>query len=108
MLRPLLLISHSAFYIPHTVINLVLGLNFAPFFSFEAFKSVWFARFWRWFGPRAREMAEPKVLELLRNQASGVCLDIGPGSGQWLYMFAKAENPKITQIYRRLRDHEAN
>lgn len=38
-------------------------------------------------------------MPLLQNNASGVCLDIGPGSGEWLYLFARAENPAITKIY---------
>ena len=38
-------------------------------------------------------------MPLLQNHASGVCLDIGPGSGQWLYLFARASNPEIKKIY---------
>lgn len=99
LLRPLLLLSYSGYYIPHTITKILLSLDPSPFFNPETFKSIWFARFWAWFGPRAREAAEASVLPLLQNSASGVCLDVGPGSGQWLYMFAKAENPSITKIY---------
>ena len=41
----------------------------------------------------------PAVMPLLQNHAKGVCLDIGPGSGQWLYLFGKANNPDIKKIY---------
>lgn len=99
LLRPLLLISYSAFYAIPTVVGLLLTFNLKPFFSFDAFKDEWFARFWAFFGPKSRENAEAKVMPLLQNNARGVCLDIGPGSGEWLYMFAKAKNPEITKIY---------
>lgn len=38
-------------------------------------------------------------MPLLKNAATGVCLDIGPGSGEWLYLFGKANNGSITKIY---------
>ena len=44
-------------------------------------------------------MAAPAVMPLLQNSAKGVCLDIGPGTGQWLYLFQRASNPAITKIY---------
>lgn len=52
-----------------------------------------------WFGPRTREVAADYVMPLLKNSASGVCLDIGPGTGQWVNLFARADNPSITKIY---------
>ncbi|EMC98284.1 hypothetical protein BAUCODRAFT_121160 [Baudoinia panamericana UAMH 10762] len=99
LLRPLLLMSYSAYYLIPTIIELILSFNFKPFFSFDDFKDAWFARFWVFFGPRSRENAAPKVMPLLQNSARGVCLDIGPGSGQWLYLFARANNKDITKIY---------
>lgn len=47
----------------------------------------------------SREGAAPAVMPLLQNNARGICLDIGPGSGEWLYLFAKANNKDITKIY---------
>jgi len=99
LLRPLLLLSYSAFYIIPTIYESVLSFDFKPFQSFDDFKDAWFARFWAFFGPLSRENAAPKVMPLLRNSASGVCMDIGPGSGEWLYLFAKANNKDITKIY---------
>lgn len=99
LLRPLLLLFISSCYIPATVLHLILTGNFRPFFDFSAFKDVWFAKFWTFLGPRSRELAAPDVLPLIANNAYGVCLDIGPGSGEWLYLFAKAQNPKITKMY---------
>ena len=99
LLRPLLLLSYSAFYIVPTIFYSLLALNLQPFHSFDNFKDAWFARFWGWFGPRSRENAAPAVMPLLQNSARGVCLDIGPGSGEWLYLFARANNKDITKIY---------
>ena len=99
LLRPLLLLSYSAFYIPHTIFTLLATLNFRPLTNFSDFKDHWFARFWTWFGSRAAENAAPKVTPLIQNNARGVLLDIGPGSGQWLFLFARALNPSITKIY---------
>jgi hypothetical protein len=99
LLRPLLLLSYSAFYIPHTLFNLVATANLKPLTNFSSFKDHWFARFWTWFGPRSREAAAAKVTPLIQNNARGVLLDIGPGSGQWLFLFARAMNPSITKIY---------
>lgn len=99
LLRPLLLMSYSLYYLPITIFDLITTAQFSTLLQIEALKSAWFARFWAWFGPRARDMAAPNVVPLLQNNARGVCLDIGPGSGQWLYVFAKAMNPDITKIY---------
>ncbi|KAK5122149.1 hypothetical protein LTR85_004395 [Meristemomyces frigidus] len=99
LLRPLLLMAYSGYYIIPTIIESILAFNFKPFKSFDDFKSAWFARFWVWFGPRSTENAGQSVMPLLRNSAQGVCLDIGPGSGEWLYMFAQANNKDITKIY---------
>ncbi|GIZ38779.1 hypothetical protein CKM354_000218000 [Cercospora kikuchii] len=99
LLRPLLLLSYSISFLPRTIIELLKAGNFKAFLNLSSFESHHFATFWRWFGPRVRRDAEIDVLPLLRHAASGVCLDIGPGSGQWLYMFAKASNPSITKIY---------
>lgn len=99
LLRPLLLMAYSGYYIVPTIVASILAFNFKPFSSFDNFKSAWFARFWVWFGPRSTEYAAQSVMPLLRNSARGVCLDIGPGSGEWLYMFAQANNKDITKIY---------
>ncbi|EME86331.1 uncharacterized protein MYCFIDRAFT_89094 [Pseudocercospora fijiensis CIRAD86] len=99
LLRPLHLLAYSAYYIIPTIISLILNLNFKPFFSIDDFKDVWFAKFWEFFGPLSRENAAPAVMPLLQNSAQGVCLDIGPGTGQWVYLFARADNPSITKIY---------
>ncbi|KAM0700599.1 hypothetical protein Q7P35_012320 [Cladosporium inversicolor] len=99
LLGPLLLMYYSATYIPSTIWSLLSSGNFIPLISPSLFKEIWFARFWTWFGSRAAENAAPKVTPLIQNNASGTVLDIGPGSGQWLFLYARALNPSITKIY---------
>jgi SAM-dependent methyltransferase len=99
LLGPLRLLYFSATYIPLTILHLLKTSNLAPLTSISLFKEIWFARFWTWFGPRAAENAAPKVTPLIQNNASGTVLDIGPGSGQWLFLYARALNPSITKIY---------
>lgn len=99
LLRPLLLLSYSAYYLVPTIIGLVSNLQFAVLLSFDKFKDAWFARFWAFFGPKSREFAAQSVMPLLQNSAGGVCLDIGPGTGQWLFLYSRANNQSITKIY---------
>ncbi|KAF1819802.1 S-adenosyl-L-methionine-dependent methyltransferase [Dissoconium aciculare CBS 342.82] len=99
LLRPLLLLYWSSTYIPITVWQLLLSFDFGPLFNFSLFKEAWFARFWGFLGPRSRELSAPIVVPLISNNATGICLDIGPGIGEWLYLFAKGTNPRITKIY---------
>ncbi|KAK3111127.1 hypothetical protein LTR53_013942 [Teratosphaeriaceae sp. CCFEE 6253] len=99
LFRPLLLLAFSAYYIPLTIVSLLLSLNFSALLHFSEFQDIWFAKFWAWFGSGAREVAAPHVVPLLQHAARGVCLDIGPGSGEWLYLFARANNGSITKIY---------
>ncbi|EMF15340.1 S-adenosyl-L-methionine-dependent methyltransferase [Sphaerulina musiva SO2202] len=99
LLRPFLLLSYSAIYIFPTIIHLVCSFQWGAFFSFAEFKEHWFSRFWAFFGPKSRDFAAPVVLPLLERNATGVCLDIGPGTGQWLSVFGRAHNPTITKIY---------
>ncbi|KAH9828876.1 Methyltransferase domain [Teratosphaeria destructans] len=117
LLRPLLLLSYSAYYIFPTLIDSILSLNLAVLTSVSQFKQAWFARFWAWFGPRSRDNAAGSILPLLQNSARGVCLDIGPGTGQWLCLFSRANNQEITKIYgvepnrgmhKQLRENAAN
>ena len=99
LLRPLLLMSYSAYYLPITIFHLLANFQFKTFLSADDFKDVWFGKFWAFFGPLSRDNAAPAVMPLLQNHAKGVCLDIGPGTGQWLYLFQRADNPDITKIY---------
>ena len=98
LLGPLRLIALSAAFIPLTIASLVFSLQFGKLTSYGAFQHAWFGRFWGWFGPLSTEQGKAAVEPLLKD-AEGVVLDIGPGNGQWLYLFAAGQNSKITKIY---------
>jgi SAM-dependent methyltransferase len=97
LLRPLLLLAYSASYIPLTILRL-LQTSPQKLLSWSAFRHAWFGNFWSWFGAVSREAAAPTVSPLVRANAHGVVLDIGPGSGEWVYLFA-ATASKITKVY---------
>jgi len=105
LLRPLYLLLLSISFIPITVFDLVTSLQFGKLTSPSAFQHAWFGRFWSWFGPQSAENSAETVGPLLR-QAKGVVLDIGPGSGQWLYHLGAAKNPNITKVYGVEPNHE--
>ncbi|KAK4553951.1 hypothetical protein LTR86_009127 [Recurvomyces mirabilis] len=46
LLRPLLLLCYSAYYIPITIYTLVTTGDIKSLSSFSDFKEAWFAHFW--------------------------------------------------------------
>ncbi|KAK8220062.1 hypothetical protein M8818_000478 [Zalaria obscura] len=118
LLRPLYLLSLSLAYIPPTILtHLLHPSQFRTLLSWSSFQDAWFGRFWAFFGPRSRENAAPTVEPLVRNTLSqlghvavkgggegkgkgkgNVILDLGPGNGQWLYLFANLP-VGISKIY---------
>lgn len=102
LLRPLLLLFYSAIYLIPTITSLLLSHNFSVLLSPSRLQTAWFARFWSFFGPRSRDNAAASVVPLLQHSARGVCLDLGPGNGQWVHLFARAvkgATMPITRIY---------
>jgi hypothetical protein len=37
-------------------------------------------------------------VEKVLSQASGIVLDVGPGSGDWMYLFSPERNERITKL----------
>ncbi|GAM86324.1 hypothetical protein ANO11243_043380 [Dothideomycetidae sp. 11243] len=99
LLDPFLWISISLFFFPLALTNLILTFQFRKLLSWHALQHAWFGRFWAWMGPQVRLGAAPHVDPLVTASAKGVVLDIGPASGQWLYLYATEHNPAITRIY---------
>ncbi|KAG0645165.1 hypothetical protein D0Z07_9286 [Hyphodiscus hymeniophilus] len=85
----------SASYLPVTIFNLLITLQFSVLLSPSKLKDAWFARFWGRVGPETRENAIPRVRPLI-SQARGVVLEIGPGSGEWVNLYDKE---KVTKVY---------
>jgi hypothetical protein len=95
LIDPLHFMCMSASYLPLTIFNLLITLQFSTLLSPSALKDAWFARFWSRVGPGTREDALPKAGPLI-SQARGVVLEIGPGSGEWVNLYDKE---KVTKIY---------
>ncbi|KAK4988247.1 hypothetical protein LTR66_001141 [Elasticomyces elasticus] len=94
LLRPLYLLSLSAFFLIPTTFDLIRSFQLSKLFSWSAFQDEWFAHFWSYFGPLARQNADAAVKPLMK-QASGIVIDVGPGSGQWLDLFDRSNVSKI-------------
>jgi SAM-dependent methyltransferase len=95
LIDPIKFLLYTATYIPSTIFNLLTSLQIRALITPSLFKDAWFANFWRTFGPQSRENATPRAAPLMA-LASGVVLDIGPGSGEWVFAFDKS---KVTKIY---------
>ena len=79
--------------------------------SWDTIQSAWFSKFWAWAGPRIREGNGPRITALLEGRVtgaevvdevvgepiSGVVLDIGPGLGYWVDLYARTDVPISTQ-----------
>jgi SAM-dependent methyltransferase len=94
-------------YLPSATIHLYRTSGITSLISWQAFQSVWFSKFWSWAGPRIREGNGPRITALLEGRVtgaqvvdqvvgepiSGVVLDIGPGLGYWVDLYARADVP---------------
>lgn len=98
LFRPLVLIILSAVFVPITAFHLITTFQLRRLASWQDFRHAWFGRCWSYYGPVSTENAAPLVEPLLRH-ARGHVLDLGPGSGQWLYLFAASKNTNIVKIY---------
>ncbi|KAF2020974.1 methyltransferase [Aaosphaeria arxii CBS 175.79] len=94
-------------FLPPTVRDLVSAGQYQILFSISKFKHAWFTRFWNFWGPRIRVGRGPLITALFEGRVSGgvevekpvvppvggVILDIGPGPGFWVDLYAKAKVP---------------
>lgn len=94
-------------YIPSTFSHLHATSSLSSLLSWDAFQSAWFSKFWAWAGPRIREGNGPRITALLEGRVtggqeveevvgdpiSGVVLDIGPGLGYWVDLYAQTDVP---------------
>lgn len=96
LLVPVIVILIAIIYIPITFISL-LNNKSPQLKSWTAFQQAWFARFWSFFGWGSRWLFAPDVEGVL-SQAHGVVLDIGTGSGDWLYLYSPERNKNISKL----------
>ncbi len=87
----------SILYLPITFIVLLKNLDFSRLTSWHAFQQAWFEQFWAFFGWASKPLFANDV-EAILSKARGVVLDVGPGSGDWLYLFSPARNKHISKL----------
>lgn len=98
LLVPVIVILVAIIYIPITFITLLRKSIKSPQLrTWSAFQQAWFARFWDFFGWGSRWLFAPDI-EAVLSQAHGVVLDVGTGSGDWLYLFSPERNKKISKL----------
>ncbi|EHA52234.1 hypothetical protein MCOR02_010880 [Pyricularia oryzae] len=99
----------SLSYLPSTAVRLVRTRGL---FSLATLQSEWFSDFWAWAGPGVRDSARPKVIPLLQGRvhagravdheahppASGIVLEVGPGSGMWAGLLASTAATRIIGV----------
>jgi hypothetical protein len=95
LVHPLQLMLLSASYLPGTLFSLLQSRQFTTVLSLSSLKYAWFARFWSAYGPLMKEGSGPRVAPLI-GLASGVVIDVGPGSGEWIGLFNKE---KVTKVF---------
>jgi SAM-dependent methyltransferase len=106
-------------YLPGTLWRLLKAREFRTIFLWNRLQRVWFGAFWAFVGPRIRDRNGPRITALLNGRVTqarivdtpvtpsinGVVLDVGPGSGCWVDLYAKAraagggDTAKIDKIY---------
>ncbi|KAJ4337084.1 hypothetical protein N0V87_004937 [Didymella glomerata] len=111
LLEPWQFMLVACSYIPSTISHLYVTSSLASLLSWDAFQGAWFSKFWSWAGPRIREGNGPRITALLEGRVtgaqvvdevigepiSGVVLDIGPGLGYWVDLYAQTAVPLINE-----------
>jgi SAM-dependent methyltransferase len=98
LLVPVLVILTAILYLPITLITLITNQRTADLTSWKTFQQAWFSSFWHFFGWASRPLFAPDVEKVLSN-AHGVVVDVGSGSGDWLYLFSEERNSNISKLY---------
>ncbi|ROV90546.1 hypothetical protein VSDG_07409 [Cytospora chrysosperma] len=122
LLYPWFFLLYSLAHIPLTILHLIRTHTLlATLRHPSSFQSAWFGTFWATVGPGIRTVAEEHVIPLLEGsvvagkvvQSDGVdgqqrgvygtILEVGPGSGMWVPLFARLHSSsgggRITRIY---------
>jgi len=94
---PVIVLIMSIIYLPITFFVLLKNLKFSQLTSLRAFQQAWFERFWAFFGPASKPLFASDV-EAVLAEARGLVLDVGSGSGDWLYLFSSPRNKHISKL----------
>jgi cyclopropane fatty-acyl-phospholipid synthase-like methyltransferase len=98
LLVPVFVLLLAILYLPVTLLLLLKDGKFSELSSWTSFEKAWFSRFWSFFGMASRALFAPDVEKVL-SAAHGVVLDIGTGSGDWIYLFSEERNSNISKLY---------
>ncbi|GFF39785.1 hypothetical protein IFM46972_05994 [Aspergillus udagawae] len=98
LLMPVFVFIIAILYLPITLITLLKNRRFSDLTSWQTFRHAWFFHFWHFFGWASRPLYAPDVEKIL-SAARGVVIDVGSGSGDWLYLLSEARNKNIVKIY---------
>lgn len=116
LLDPWLFMFQSLTYLPSTILRLIVAGNYSALVSPSQLQSAWFSSFWSVAGPNVRDTAESRVVALFEGRVTngkiftgssevgssqslrGMVLEIGPGTGMWVSLFADTHFP-ISKIY---------
>jgi SAM-dependent methyltransferase len=92
-------------YFPGTFWRLLQARDFRTILSWNRLQCAWFGAFWAFAEPRIRERNGPRITALLNGRVTqarivetpvmpainGIVLDIGPGSGCWVDLYAEVK-----------------
>jgi SAM-dependent methyltransferase len=99
-LQPLYFISLCLSFLPRTLLKILQTRQTTALTSWSAFKELWFATFWSWYGPQSASGGVNDVSPLLRKHCRGIVLDVGPGAGNWLSLFTEVvRSGTVSKIY---------
>jgi SAM-dependent methyltransferase len=93
-------------FLPTTIWRLLERGDIKTLFNRSRLKHAWFSSFWAIAGPRIRQRNGPRITALLNGRVTnariietqvtpgvgGVVLDIGPGSGSWVDVYAEVRD----------------
>lgn len=102
-------------FLPNTIWRLLKAGDFKTVLIWSRLKHAWFSSFWAVAGPRIRQRNGPRITALLKGRVTkahvvdhqvtpavgGIVLDIGPGFGSWVDVYAEVikGGASIQKIY---------
>jgi SAM-dependent methyltransferase len=107
LVGPWQFMSSTLPFLYSTIQRLYTAGEYRLLLSWRQLQDAWFSAFWLWFGPQLRAGNGTRITALLEGRikeaqivdvpvappVGGVILDIGPGRGYWIDLYAKAEIP---------------
>lgn len=120
LVDPWVFMLKSLAHLPSTILRLLIAGNFSALLSPSRVQTAWFGSFWSVAGPGVRETGKARVVPLLEgrvkhgkvlpksdktveeggNRLRGTVLEVGPGTGMWVSLFADIQlTSPVLKIY---------